>query len=169
MLPILIKGKMDTFRFYDFDTQVKNSSAEVKNAIVKDTLIKPNALAEYFTKRYKNKLTGGTRLRDSVANVIESNSQCDGLFIFTDEVSWNDQRNIDSLTNIIPPELHNKTFLFNVDPTQNTMFSKTDKVTRISGLDGKVMFLLNMLLDFVSFKNNLVKTYNEVKTNKLTK
>jgi hypothetical protein len=86
--------------------------------------------------------------------------------VFSDEVSWADRHNISNYQEIIPARLHHRTFVFNVLPTQKTMFSKEDKVTLISGINANCMYLMNALLDFPTFKENLVKMFNDAKLTK---
>jgi hypothetical protein len=159
ILPIILKGKLESFSYYDFDYTLTDRSLEIFTAIKETGLYqRPNEIADYFITDYQYKTCGGTALLKCTQQAIAKNPDCDCLFIFSDEVTWAD--NIEWATKIIPSRLHKKTFLFNVDPQRYSAFSKVDKITRVSGLDGKFIYMLNGLLNFPVFKKNIIKLFN---------
>jgi len=163
LLAIILKTDSN-YKIYNFDIGLYDITDSIKTAVRKGKLQStPNSIATYLCAYYMNKLNNGTSLRDCTYHAIQSNPSCDAFFVFSDEVSWADARTVDNYTSVIPSTLHNKSFVFNVMPTKNTVYSKTDKVTRISGFDGKVLYMMNILLDFDSFKESLVTMYNHKK------
>jgi hypothetical protein len=159
ILPIILKNDLESFKYYDFDFSLNDRSLGIFTAIKKTGMYQQaNAIADYFISDYKYKLKYGTSLRYCTKDAIQINPNCDGLFIFTDEVTWAD--NISWSNGIIPEKLHGKTFLFNVDPNRYSAFSKVDKITRVSGLDGKFIYMLNGLMNFPVFKENIIKLFN---------
>lgn len=167
ILPILMKNDVN-LKFYNFNVGLSDFTTKFIK-LFGDRSLTPNMVAKELINFYRGAVNGGTSLRDCTYTATSRHPECDCLLIFTDEVSWADKYTVDDYKSIIPSHLKYKTFVFNILPTENTMFCKEDEISRISGLDANGLYLMNALLDFDSFKKNLITMYKEEKTNKTSR
>ena len=158
ILSVLINNNIN-FKYYDFGNTYYDRTEVIKRMGYKT----PNAIAEYLIKFYREKLYSSTALVDCTRGVLRLNPECDSFFVFSDEVSWADKTKLDEYSKSIPERLYNRSFVFNVKPTKHTVFSDADKVTRISGFDGKIMFLISSMLNFDNFSDFIINLYKEKK------
>lgn len=102
---------------------------------------------------------GDTALLDAMDWTIKNNPNCDLLIIITDEVSWSDTKKIDGYRRIVPDRLNNKVIMVNVDPNQKSVLKPSSKVTRLSGLDGKILTFVKSILNFDKFKEDIIHQF----------
>ena len=83
----------------------------------------------------------------------------DLFIIITDEVTWANNKTINSYKRMIPDELAGKVLLINVQPKQKSVFKPSEKIIRISGLDGKIIKMIESITDFNSFKKSIIEQF----------
>ncbi len=117
----------------------------------------PNDIA----KKIQNSIVcnGGTELMNAIEWTLKNNPEMDLFVIITDEVTWVEECNIEAYRRIMPDHLAGKVLLINVAPNQKSVFKPSSKVVRISGLDGKIIKMIEALIDFDTFKARLMKQY----------
>lgn len=117
----------------------------------------PNALA----KRIQDKIQceGGTELLEAMQWTIKNNPEMDLFVVITDEMTWAEPHLIEAYRRMIPEYLAGKVLLINVAPSQTSVFKPTAKIIRISGLDGKIIKLIEAVTDFSGFKKRLIEQY----------
>lgn len=117
----------------------------------------PNAIA----KTIQNLIVcnGGTELMNAVEWTVKCHPLMDLFIIITDEATWADEFNIEAYRRVIPDHLAGKVLLINVAPNQKSIFKPSAKIVRISGLDGKIIKMIEALVDFDSFKKRMIEQY----------
>lgn len=119
----------------------------------------PNALAKRIQDKIK--CDGGTELLEAMQWTIKNNPEMDLFVVITDEMSWAEPHLIEAYRRMIPEYLAGKVLLINVSPSQTSVFKPTAKIIRISGLDGKIIKLIEAVTDFSGFKKRLIEQYDE--------
>ncbi|MDD4081822.1 MAG: hypothetical protein PHD05_00410 [Sphaerochaetaceae bacterium] len=142
------------FKFYEFDIRLFDNT----NKILDFATLSPNILANNLYSKIT--CDGCTALLDSIKAVIDQNPQMDLFVIVTDEVTWADTQVIEEYRRIIPSHLSGKVILVNVSPTLGSVFKVDDKIVRISGLDGKIIKLIEAITDFDKFKKYIIQQFN---------
>jgi len=139
------------YKFYTFNSQIY----DITNSFSISTSI--NQLA---TDLFQNiKCYSDTALMDSIKYTVQKNPNMDLFIIITDEETWVDQNNIEAYRKIIPDNLAGKVILVNVSPNLTSVFKVQEKVIRISGIDGKIIKLIEAITNFDSFKNYIIQQF----------
>jgi len=160
LLPII--GRFtDNIVYYDFGDNLHNKTNIMKNLLNKE----PLDVAKVLCKHYYD-LPEGTRLLDCTRKaVLRHNDEIDSVMIITDEMTWADTRS--SLTrfrSVIPSKLHDRSILFNVNRAQsgsNTAIEPSAQISRIAGLDAKMLYLIEAMFDFDNFKAKMIKSFKK--------
>ena len=159
------------FRFYTFASggyawNRNNNHSNLPAAIIDVTQqfkanysieVGPNALARKIKQSID--CDGGTELLEAIRWTVQNNPQMDLFIIITDEQSWADPNSIEAYRRMIPDRLNGKVLLINVNPSQKSVFKPSAKIVRISGLDGKIIKLIEALVDFDSFKKSVIDMF----------
>lgn len=142
LIPALSDG--NTISFYTFDTSVKKEKA--------DAFALMSSLNVYYRAMEVLTPRGGTALVTSAKKVV-ADSNPDLLVVISDEVTWADTDNTVGwkFANNANPYV----IMVNPYPSGGTVFSKTNKVAKISSLDAKLLYYIPALYDFSSFKRHI--------------
>ena len=119
----------------------------------------PNQAARFINNHIR--CSGCTQLMEAMEWTVTNNPEMDLFVIVTDEATWADPYQIEAYRRIIPEHLAGKVLLINVAPAQKSVFKPTAKVVRISGLDGKIIKMIEALVDFDSFKQKMIRQYED--------
>jgi len=117
----------------------------------------PNAIANKIQDKIH--CEGGTELLEAMQWTIKNNPEMDLFIVITDEMTWAETHLIEAYRRMIPEYLAGKVLLINVAPSQVSVFKPTEKIIRISGLDGKIIKLIEAVTDFDGFKKRLIEQY----------
>ena len=155
------------FKFYTFNSNPTRykSQPDFIPAGIQDVTEKFKFLRldgpNWLARRIKEGIVcdGGTELLEAMKWTIQNNPKMDLFIIITDEVTWADNETINSYKRMIPDELAGKVLLINVQPKQKSVFKPSEKIIRISGLDGKIIKMIESITDFDSFKKSIIEQF----------
>ncbi len=155
----LILPHLENYNFYGFGNRVHNLTHEIKDSL---DVMGPNKIAQNLLKYFVHKaFSEGTSLMKCTKEILEKNPNADALIIVTDEATWNEDSGIKSFNNLLPTQLKGKTFMINVDPNGQSVFKPSAEITRVSGLDGKILTMIKAILNFDQFKEDIIDNFNE--------
>jgi len=138
LLPMM---KDASIKLYAFDTKVydRTNLVELYKANSNSLINLYSLIKRDFIPR------GGTALADAV-RYVSNKDKPDLLIVFSDEVSWADNRGTfvtDANTAIIA---------INPDPQSGTVFDPTKPIIKLSSLDAKIFYYIPILANFGKFK-----------------
>jgi hypothetical protein len=135
----------NTVSFYTFDTSVYKKNANAYR------LMQP--LSVYYSCQTDLQPRGGTSLVSSAKYVV-SKENPDILIVISDEVTWADT---DSTLNWkFDNNAHPYVIMINPFPSGGTVFSKTNKVVKVSSLDAKLLYYIPALYNYSHFKKQIL-------------
>lgn len=111
--------------------------------------------AKNYLEKVFDKLSGGTRLLDSLALM---STRYDNVIVISDEVTWEDDYTIESYKNVMKGK---NLIVVNPKKYEGTVFK--NKFLSLASIEAKIMLYLNMLVDFNSFKQWIIKNYYPAK------
>jgi hypothetical protein len=124
----------------------------------------PNFLAMGGLDKLNGKVQGGTSTHECAERILRDND-VNSLIIITDEVTHNDDRDVDYYNkelNKLCKSGDLKVILVNIAPTEKTAFNLNKNLMRVSGLNPKIFNFLNMLYDFNKFKKEIKDKYYQL-------
>ncbi len=150
------------YKFYTFSSSKWNGpptdiTETFRNAVFRG----PNEVARQIQSSIN--CSGGTELLNAMKWTVENNPEMDLFIVITDEVTWAETSNIEAYRRIIPDKLAGKVLLINVAPNQKSVFKPSEKIVRLSGLDGKVLQMVKAITDFDQFKKDIIAQFEESK------
>lgn len=141
-------------RLAEFPAAIEDETEKFKTAEFSG----PNEIARHIHSVIN--CHGGTELLEATKWTIDNNPDMDLFIIITDEQTWADPAKIEAYRRMIPDNLAGKVLLINVAPDQTSVFKPSAKIIRISGLDGKIIKLIEAIVDFDAFKRSVINQFD---------
>lgn len=128
-----------------------------------DKITRPNdfyAKMSIFLKSTKRRSGwwGGTSINSTVREVITKDNPCKNVLIVTDEFDYSNTRRTQEIRESIKDR---NVILYNVDYSTTSAFSITSGILRITGFDGKVLQMIQLIGNFEGFKKSIVKRFEQ--------
>jgi hypothetical protein len=159
LMPSLFSKNKGT-QFWNWGTSVYNVTGEMRQY----SKLSPNRLARtLFENILDKRYNEGTYMETCARTILSQISPRDLLVIITDETSFdrNDltYHGMDKVVNDFA--LNGRTVIVNVSPNLGTVVKQNGGIVRTSGMDPSVYKVIQMLVDWNSFKKDILDRYEE--------